>query len=246
MTTKIDRVFAPNKNAALAGDFYTVPGTYQSILSPRMSNVSYGSMRYNMPDLANQAVPVNPLDYGQMIGAKQVTENYCKGGAGAVPFQGGHQPTEPGFANGDFNSVVDGVYGSSDTMIANNLIPVSDMTSMGAASGDQEQPYFYDRYIYANRNSRLRSQGDPIRGDIAITPNAPGWFTPSVHPNIDLHPGAMNVLAGNNNDSANELAALIAISSGGYDTTSGGVNMAHELQPTLSALGIGDVNVQAF
>jgi len=55
-----------------------------------------------------------------------------------------------------------------------------------------------DRLVFANRNSRLRGAGDPIRGDLPFVPTPPGWFSPSVNPQIDLQRGALNFIAGEN------------------------------------------------
>ena len=39
---------------------FTIPPNYQSVLSPRFSNVGYGAhIRYNMPDMNELAVPSN-------------------------------------------------------------------------------------------------------------------------------------------------------------------------------------------
>jgi hypothetical protein len=44
--------------------FVSVP-SFQGILAPRFSNLSYGAnIKYNMPDKQNQAVPCNPLTFG--------------------------------------------------------------------------------------------------------------------------------------------------------------------------------------
>lgn len=96
------------------------------------------------------------------------------------------------------------------------------------ADGELKQPIVYDRYMYANRGSRLRAAGDPIRGDLPIVPASGNWFTPSVHPNVDLQAGAMNVMGGVSNDNSNRLADLIYYSSGGGDTTIGGVDLRQE------------------
>lgn len=84
----------------------------------------------------------------------------------------------------------------------------------------------YDRNIVANKNSRLRAQGDKIRGDLPIAPNSGNWFTPNVHPNIDLEAGAINVLAGVNNDTGKQLASLIHNASGKTNTAIGGVDVS--------------------
>lgn len=72
----------------------------------------------------------------------------------------------------------------------------------------------YDRLIFANQKSRLYGLGDPIRGDLPIAPVNDGWFRPSVNANIDLRQGAINVIAGSDNDTSNALRALQAEYSG--------------------------------
>jgi hypothetical protein len=50
MTYKVDRVAAPNEDFANKGDFWSVPGTYQSLVAPRSASVQYGSqIQYNLP-----------------------------------------------------------------------------------------------------------------------------------------------------------------------------------------------------
>ena len=62
------------------GQMYSVPGTFQALLSPRMSGqVDYGAnIRYNMPSIQNQAVPVNPLTFSNMAlkGGQNYYENF--------------------------------------------------------------------------------------------------------------------------------------------------------------------------
>jgi hypothetical protein len=50
MTYKVDKVAAPNSDFAHKGDFWSVPGTYHSLVTPRSASVQYGSqIQYNMP-----------------------------------------------------------------------------------------------------------------------------------------------------------------------------------------------------
>lgn len=263
---KIDRTVAASPEAARKGDFYSVPGTYQSILSPRFSNVDYGAnIRYNMPTYENQATPCNPLTFGNMA-KENYSENYgcgscgggcgsvgCKKGGASLGFREGAPSTESGFASGNYNQMLDSVYSDSSYPEVTSSLPVGDMTTINA-SGETIQPIIYDRYIYANRNSRLRSQGDPIRGDLPIVPCNADWFRPSVHPSIDLQEGAMNVMGGNQNETANALSDLIYTASGNADTTIGGTNMVNQLSGmnmtnqysgTMSA-GMRDVQMTAF
>jgi hypothetical protein len=152
-------------------------------------------------------------------------------------------------ANGNYHQVVDSLASCSTGAVPTDTVMES-TTPFLTPDGEMKNPIVYDRYIFANRSSRLRSQGDPIRGDLPIVPQSGNWFTPSVHPNIDLQAGALNVLAGVNNDTSKQLANLIYNSSGNADTTIGGVNMADvnvagQTLGTLSAAQ-GDVQISAF
>ena len=70
--------------------------------------------------------------------------------------------------------------------------------------GEESQPVIYDRLMYSNMRSRLRGQGDYIRGDLKVTPDSykagagshNNWFQVSVKPERDLNPGCMDHLFG--------------------------------------------------
>lgn len=50
MTYKVDKVAAPNQDFAHKGEFWSVPGTFQSLVAPRSASVQYGSqIQYNLP-----------------------------------------------------------------------------------------------------------------------------------------------------------------------------------------------------
>lgn len=221
-------------------DFFQTPN-FQSILSPRFSNVNYGpNLRTQFPAYKNMGVPQDPLTSGDGIRVKNAR----------IPLDP-HNPQSvySSYTNGNYKSVKDGV-----TIRGGDALPTSTLaegsTSFLTADGEMKQPIVYDRYVYANRRSRLRGLGDPIRGDLPIVPATGNWFTPSVHPNIDLQAGAINVLAGVNNDTNHQLANLIYNSSGGGDTTIGGVNMANvnmssQVYGSLGAAQ-GDVQMTSF
>ena len=278
MQVKVDRVAAPNKQAAAKGDFYSVPGTYQAILNPRFSNVDYGAnIRYNMPSYKNQAAPSNPLTFNSMVrmGAQNYPkenytnslnsqrENYtsrgsapggsvasCRKDGTPTDYSGGAPLMKADYSNGNYNEQLNAVYSQSDFPAVGSSLPVGDMTSLNA-NNDDTQPIVYDRYMYANRNSRLRGQGDMIRGDLAIVPCSTGWFQVSVQPNLDLQQGAMNVLAGVNNEQGKSLSSLIYRTSGNSETTIAGVDYSKEVNmSTMFGGGLSsgqtDVNVTAF
>ena len=231
--------------------FYTVPGTYQSEIAPRFFGGDYGAnITYNLPSRDHLAVPktpIQPLDFANAVSNVQenfspnkVQENFCasggcstvtschKGGA-PLSYHGGAPLMDADYADGNFNKVLGEVHSKPHNLKAtHSALPVGDMTTINAL-GSSDQPIIYDRYMFANRNSRLRSQADKIRGDLAIVPNNNGWFNVSVQPNIDLEQGAMNVMGGINNESTQQLADLIYTTSGNYKTTIGGVNMVDQL-----------------
>ncbi len=166
-------------------------------------------------------------------------------------------PLDPHNPESVYASYADGNYKAvhADVMAMGGGPPATDMVAEGTTSfltenGEMKQPIVYDRYVYANRRSRLRGQGDPIRGDLPVVPATGNWFTPSVHPNIDLHAGAINVLAGVKNETNQKLADLIYNASGSGDTTIGGVDMApvNMSSQVTGALGAaqGDVQMTSF
>lgn len=51
MAFKVDRVAAPNTDFANKGKFWSVPGTFQPLVTPRSAPMQYGSqLQYNLPD----------------------------------------------------------------------------------------------------------------------------------------------------------------------------------------------------
>ena len=132
------------------------------------------------------------------------------------------------------------------------MIEVDQITQLGA-DGEVTNPIVFDRYMFSNRSSRLRSQGDPFRGDIPVIPIQSDWFRPNVHPNIDLQAGAMHVLGGFDNETAKATANLIHMSSGKADTAIGGVDLSQVNMAQQNFMSIangrgdnGDVVVQSF
>lgn len=93
--------------------------------------------------------------------------------------------------------------------LPDNETPVTTMTQP-----DIEDSVVIPRVIKALPNKRNRGQGDPIRGDLAIMPEPCGWFRPSASPNIDLRQGALNIIAGEDNEQGKALTNLINSTSG--------------------------------
>ena len=220
---------APNRNA-----FYTVPGTFQAKLAPRMFSGDYGAnITYNVPSTENLAVPPTPIDFANAATSNgQIKENYaasCGKGGDSLNYHGGAPLMPPAFADGNYNKTLNDVYnGKKNLKYSHANLPVGDMTTVNSI-GEVDQPVVYDRYMFANLGSNLRSQGDFIRGDLPVVPNNNGWFNVSVRPNIDLQQGALNVMGGINNETTQQLADLIYTTSGNYKTAIAGVSMDDEL-----------------
>lgn len=225
---------------------------FQSLLSPRMFGGQYPAyVKYNMPAFENQAVPCDPKGYNQLTDEMRgmppnegfVQENYptscgsgacgtgscpasCGKGGTDLPYTGGPgYDVPPDYAQGDYNSVMNKVYNSEGGEMQNNQLPLGSMNVMDA-QGNIEQPVVYTNFVYANQKSRLRANNDMIRGSLPIAPCQRGWFSVAVNPNLDLQPGALNVMGGYDNEQAQKLSSMINVSSGGVTTTLGGVNLA--------------------
>jgi hypothetical protein len=256
-------------------DFFQVPN-FQGILSPRFSNVNYGpDLRTKFPNynrmgvpqdpLQENANPPDPLNYAIAEGIPKAQASLVEAfqghgwqeskhlGAPKIPLDP-HNPYSAAYANGDYNQVINMAVGAGADGWPTSTVAQLDQASFMTQDGEMKQPIVYDRYMYANRNSRLRGQGDPIRGDLPIVPISGNWFIPSAaagnNVNQVLQQGAMNVLGGVNNETSNSLANLIYNSSGGTDTTIGGVdmaqtNMSHQVYGAASA-AMGDVQTTSF
>ena len=154
-----------------------------------------------------------------------------------------------------FNMSGSAPIGLDGSMVVNSanpslLAPVLSGTAMGItgsqlAADAGENPVIFDRFITANLNSRLRSQGDKIRGDLAIAPCNSGWFQVSANPALDLEPGALAVLGGTFNEQGQSVASLVNMASGGARTAISGVDMTTSINTCLAGAG-NDVTAVAF
>lgn len=193
---KVEKVFTNNDV-----DFWQTPN-FQGVLSPRFSNVNYGPyIKADLPSYSHMAVPEHPLGDG----SRQTVERFTVEEISQKKMPEGGIPME--------------------TTNGSKLPEGGLLASYMSDTGEMKQAVSYDRYLYANKRSRLRAQGDPFRGDLPIVPASGNWFVPSVHPNIDLNEGAMAVMGGINNENTHKLAQLIYATSGGTTSTIAGVDM---------------------
>lgn len=272
-------------------DFYQIPN-YQSMLSPRFSNVGYGAnLLGRMPDYSKVGVPYDPLmntvrslstsaggAENSLGGNTNMTtlqkplnacqniqmsrpdvEPYCDGWQATNIVGGLNKPLIPrafesgsGFSDGNYQQALNLALDAGASAWPTSTVEEPNRATIISDDGQISQPIVYDRYIYANKNSRQRGAGDPIRGDLPIVPVSGNWFIPSQanSPSINLQQGAMNVMGGVNNETSNALANLIWNSSGGTETTIGGVDMANTMMTHqvygAAAAAQGDVIATSF
>jgi hypothetical protein len=196
--------------------------SFQAKLSPRYGPpAGYGAtIQYNLPSNNNLAVPQTPLGFGNMAKCNytgNTVENY-------------HDNKKPLMS---YNQAISSVYNNNkvENISPNGFVGgVNDMTSLDL-DGAAQQEVSYDRLIFSTAKSRLTAQGDWIRGDLPIVPNACGWFSPSVNPARDLNRGALVAMAGEN-DTSNKLIALVGAASAlTAGTSAGGPTTLNYISP---------------
>jgi len=209
---------------------FTVPGTYQSQLSPRFSPQGYSSyVKYELPEekyLANR--PNDPLMMANMIENRPIKESY-----GSNNYFQGEEPTKQ-------KTEYDALKKQGDEVAAK--LP---LTTMNMLNTNEKPDIYYnvDRFIFALQRNRLQGLGDPIRGDIPCVPCNPSsnpdsnvWFRPSVTPATSLRSGAINVIAGVGNVTSQQTAELQMRSLGGSKDTFGGVSLTIPQNTPISNL----------
>ena len=245
---------------------FMIPGTFQNSLEPRTNPLNnYGAyLRYNMPSEEHQAVPKNPLTFGNMVHESYTKEDYCtSGGCGSVQScnAGGvtpnavinahaatPTPTAPDHSSQSYHEARDSIPAGAHVT---SELPVPDMGTLNVDGTVDENPIVYNRMMYANQKSKLHGLGDWIRGDLAVVPCKGNWFNVSVQPQIDLNSGAMAVLGGLNNETSQELYQLQYQTSGTADSTLGGVDLGEALNLSAQKTGYqgmatNDVQFTAF
>lgn len=207
---------------------FTVPGTYQSPLTPRFSNTGYGGyITYNLPEKKNLAVdPTDPMLLASMVEKPKVKESFkYPADSSSTDFQN------------KYNSLTQGSPVQEQPIVSE--LPIQPMSS----STGTEVPLVMDRFIVANLKSNLYGAADFIRGDLPIPPVLPQsdvysttMFRPSVSPQIDLNSGAMAVLGGSFNENCRDLVQLQMQSAGGMRDTFAGERWNNNADTTLGKL----------
>jgi hypothetical protein len=221
-----------NQQAMAPIPMYTVPGHQQTQLSPRLQSTGYGgNISYNLPELKNLALdPANPLDINPSTYANLVDNNVLRE---KFNYPAGSSSQQGQALRQDAKDV---------GQVVVNELPLQPMQNNVGASGSKSGsvPLVMDRFIVSPLKSRLFSQSDFIRGDIAIVPVNPNsnpnsctWFRPSVNPAQDLNPGALAVMGGAYGEQCRSIAQLQQQASGGTVTTAGGVAFAASPDTTV-------------
>ena len=221
---------------------YSVPPNLQPNLAPRSNGFANmaATLTYNMPAPKHLAAPVENYqhivkeDYCGSCGVPNCDKN------GSVPM---NDPTvmSSDYSNGNYQNMVNSADMQGNSNMVLSQVPMGTMETTNSL-GESENVVMANRLIFANPNSRLRAQGDPIRGDLPITPCNTGWFQVSVNPNLDLQAGAMNVMGGVKNETNNGTSAVINAQCG--STVIGGVNMS---TPELASIGANsDITVNCY
>ena len=205
-----------NLSTSINPTYYSTP-SYTSVAPPRFSSVGFSSgIKYNIPDsstLGNTVPSSSPYSISPPS-VEKFTPNGC-----SVPAPSTINPTAPksgyGSSGNDTNQS-----GSKTSSSFSNSTPM--MTSFG--DSNQETPVVVtNNLMWTNSRSKLRSQGDWLRGDLAIVPCEPGWFRPSIVPSRDLHNGALAVIGGINNATAAATASLMFSNTAGLSSSFAGV-----------------------
>ena len=243
LPSRVARPVRVAKNTNVAGNPFFSVTNMQAQIAPRFASTDFGAnIKYNLPSQQHMAsMPNDPLMMGQAVHENFETPVTCGGRAQGAPFRA-DPVMQSGFAAGNFNKVTQDALDSTHTVEVTDQMPVGDMSTV-SPTGEIEQSIVYDRFIFANRSSRLRSQGDWIRGDIPVCMNNTGWFQVSANPTVDLNQGAMNVLAGPQNELTQEMTRFMNNSSG--DTTVAGMNLSTQQLASIGA-NTNDVSISAF
>lgn len=187
-----------NNNPAV----FTVPGTLQGPLSPRMNSDGLRSyIRYDLPPEEYMAnVPTDPLTVANMV--HDTKENFEK--------------------NKNTNDMVKELRGNGDAVF--NELPVSGMNNTMGSDNNDEFFVNSERLIFSLNKNQLTGQGDWIRGDLPVIPNNGDWFQVSANPN-SLNQGALFAMAGVGNVTAQQAAELQGRASGGTNNTFAGAEV---------------------
>lgn len=155
-----------------SGAFVSVP-SFQGILAPRFSNVDYGaSIKYNMPDRKNMAVPCDPLTFGKMAQEgfvqnrgnvvpkgselKYPTDRQIAGTDSQVPGQGRQTFSKEGYCGGGQNFA--------------NSVPSGSSSGTGLSSGCESGSCSFAASATPSCGKGGYGMGHDVSGDFSVPP----------------------------------------------------------------------------
>ncbi len=257
--------YAANRADAESGKIFAAPPSLQAMLPPRFNPNPLGAnISFNPPNVNNMAYRLKSPFAQNVAGNKMHTAlGFNTGSLAGTRMPPVGKNLKEGFVGMEVDGMSSAGSGRMDSMQLNSMNPslLPNVISGQALSGGGDDPVFgagagagndnadnpvvFDRFITANLSSRLRSQADKIRGDLAIPPCNSGWFQVSVNPAVDLEPGALAVMGGIYNEQCQAISSLVNMASGGTKTAIGGVDMSAAIDTCLAGAG-NDVTAIAF
>lgn len=195
---------------------------FEATVSPRFGPAEgyRGNIRYNLPSYGNMAVPKNPIQFGAMV-------------------DGGVETTKEGYHAGKALKKQSAAATVGGVSVVNSL-PASTMNTLDAA-GNQQQVIVQNRFMFANQKSRFSRDADWIRGDLPIVKRTGDWYVSSANPSTALRQGAMQIIGGQFNQTANALSNMKSVISGGSNTD---YNLVNQASGKFS--NTGDIQFTAF
>ena len=198
-----------------SAEYYTVPGTYQANLSPRIMSQGFGAnIKYNAPPESLMALKAkNPMMLANQVEKQNLRENFVYD-VGSGPSL---QQLQKAQLSG--NSIGDSI----------PSLPAPTMNNSFADSNAQNAIQM-DRFMWSQSYRREQGQGDMIRGDIPVNPScltSKKYFVPAAAntPNQVLQGGAMFAMGGVGNGTPQQTAMLSMQAAGGSFNAIGGTTV---------------------
>lgn len=184
--------------------------SYSAQLAPRMDpfrNGAYNKLNGYLPNISEQATPVNPLgngsfpingskvDYSQLGNSTEIAmaEQECAS-AKLKKFESINKPTSEKFSmNVDGSSPMNS--SQLEYLDPSSLLPQPDMASILTKDPTDPNVFQYDRTLFAPLKRRNLNNVDFIRGDLPIAMDKRGYFDVAANPGTDLVIGSAAMIA---------------------------------------------------
>ena len=181
--------------------------SYSAQLAPRMDpfrNGAYNKLNGYLPNVNEQATPVNPLgngsfpingnkvDYSQLGNSTEIAqaEQECA----SAKLKKYETVSKEKFSM-EVNGSVPMNASQLEYLDPKDLLPQPDMASILTKDPTDPNVFQYDRTLFAPLKRRNLNNVDFIRGDLPIAMDKRGYFDVAAIPSVDLSIGAMNIIA---------------------------------------------------